>query len=171
MMNKYEKLELAVLEHNRLVNKIWNLLVKEYSKELNLTEIDFILLDEKIKQHDVSKLGGCEIEGFADMYESGFDGLFTEQMLKAYNKHIVNNTHHWEHWVLYRNGITTIEMPFLDVIEMLCDWTATILENPNQFKSVSSFYDSTKETILLKLETEKLVGGLLPLFDNVFNLV
>ena len=42
----------------------------------------------------------------------------------AWLHHLHGNSHHWQHWLLIQDTDEdlVLEMPFCDVIEMVCDW-------------------------------------------------
>lgn len=91
-------------------------------------------LDHRALVHDKSKLETPEQEIFAENYgqlekvEYGtpeYNALL-EKVKPAIAHHYANNRHHPEHWP---NGID--DMTLLDLIEMLCDWSAATARNKN----------------------------------------
>lgn len=91
-------------------------------------------LDHRAQVHDKSKLETPEQEIFAENYgqlervEYGtpeYNALL-EKVKPAITHHYANNRHHPQHWP---NGID--DMTLLDLIEMLCDWSAATARNKN----------------------------------------
>lgn len=85
--------------------------------------------------HDRSKLQSPELEMFeiytdklaAFNYGSAEYEQCRQEMLKMALKHHYENNRH--HPAFFKEGV--IEMNLIDLIEMLCDWKASSLRNPN----------------------------------------
>ncbi len=78
----------------------------------------------------------------------------------AWNHHAKKNTHHWQYYCNPKDkdvgGITVLEMPKKDVLEMICDWHGAGLAqhsttNPRQW------YEIHKHQLILHHNTEKLL--------------
>lgn len=92
-------------------------------------------LQDRARVHDASKLVSPEKEVF-DVFRSKLDSLDIQsaeykralvEMGEGLKHHYRVNSHHPEH---YENGINGMNL--LDVIEMVCDWTAAAQRNdPN----------------------------------------
>lgn len=84
--------------------------------------------------HDKSKLDSPEKEFFDNLtkelgdieYGSEEYNQSLQELRPALEHHYAQNSHHPEH---YSNGIRGMNL--IDLIEMLCDWKASILRNRN----------------------------------------
>src|SRR5690349_18802217 len=84
-------------------------------------------LQQRAMDHDQSKLVAPEVEVFDEFTSKLRDCTYGSEEYKGYlaamkpalDHHYAANSHHPEH---YSNGIKG--MSLLDLIEMLCDWTA-----------------------------------------------
>lgn len=86
-----------------------------------------VVLIERAKKHDLSKLESPEAETFAAAkplagltYGSPEWESQKKDVQKALDHHYANNRHHPEHYV---NGVD--DMTLFDVLEMLLDWKAS----------------------------------------------
>ena len=86
-------------------------------------------MSDIIRAHDISKY---TIEEY-DAYDAYFYGKkHTKKVLEDFDKawlhHIHHNKHHWQHWILVeddaKDGMKILDMPYVHVIEMICDWWA-----------------------------------------------
>ncbi len=81
-----------------------------------------------VEAHDASKNEPDEYEA----YDAYFYGRKTRETVERFNEawltHIHRNPHHWQHWVLINDdpeeGTVVLEMPYPDILEMICDWWA-----------------------------------------------
>ncbi len=83
-----------------------------------------------IEEHDGSKFSEEEFEPYAQYFYGTKDNDF--EFNKAWEHHYTNNEHHPEYW----NGD---DMPYIYILEMLCDWGSFSIENKN-FKELSDYY-------------------------------
>lgn len=130
-------------------------------------------LDEIIAKHDSSKRTKlpdanqyydlkCEYDAYADY----FYGEQTEEVKQAFDKawlaHIHANPHHWQHWMLQNDedGLKLLDMPYVFIIEMICDWWAFSWKQENLYE-VFSWYEKNKDGILLSDKTRKTVDSIL----------
>lgn len=94
-----------------------------------------INLSERAQNHDSSKYDVAEAHTYAKvvpMFKGKVYGTPEHKAVgdllgDAWNHHEMNNDHHPGY---YYNGMT--DMNLLSIIEMLCDWKAASLRNPNQ---------------------------------------
>lgn len=92
------------------------------------------LIHNRGMTHDLSKLDNPELEGFAEfgpkLKEMEYNSEEYKQSLKDMkpflDHHYENNRHHPEH---HPNGIS--DMNLIDLVEMICDWTASVKRSPN----------------------------------------
>lgn len=77
--------------------------------------------------HDASKTDPEEYDAY-DAYFYGNNRSYSvvQNFKKAWLRHIHNNPHHWQHWILInddpKEGMVVIDMPYIYVVEMICDW-------------------------------------------------
>ena len=89
-----------------------------------LPDVNFIRVEENIKNHDISK----NLEDEYKAYDDYFYGERTPEVKRAFNyawlKHIHRNPHHWQHWILPEDEgkIVALDMPDDCILEMICDW-------------------------------------------------
>jgi hypothetical protein len=110
--------------------------VKQYADWLkeNLPElfdnIDLELFNEMIREHDDSKFEEPEFEAYAQhFYGDKKDSLEFEE---AWKHHWTHNEHHPEFWL-------GEDMPYIYILEMLCDWGSFSIAS-GDFKELSDFY-------------------------------
>ncbi len=105
----------------------------EWLKE-NLPElfdnIDIDLFDEMIAEHDDSKFSEEEFEPYAQKWFG--DGKKTLEYEEAWKHHWTNNEHHPEFWL-------GEDMPYIYILEMICDWGSFSIKSGN-FRELSDFY-------------------------------
>lgn len=108
--------------------------------------------------HDLSKFLPSEWVPYTnyfygDMFERD-EGSFNN----AWRLHIKRNKHHWQHYCLIKDSgdIITLEMPYDDMMEMLCDWTGAGISK-NGYNDIVKFWNNNKLNILLHPKTRRLV--------------
>jgi ubiquinone/menaquinone biosynthesis C-methylase UbiE len=112
--------EKAVRKHVRLVRKNGKILIHE--------------LQERLVIHDASKLEEPEASVYAEnfpafgktVYDSPEYHALLEKVKPALDSHYSQNRHHPEH---FPNGINDFDL--VDLIEMICDWSASVKKNKN----------------------------------------
>ena len=94
--------------------------------------IDLDLFNEMIQEHDDSKFSEEEFEPYAQKwFDNGEETLEYEE---AWKHHWTNNEHHPEFWL-------GEDMPYIYILEMLCDWGSFSIKSGNM-KELSDFYYS-----------------------------
>ena len=115
--------------------------------------------------HDASKYDVDEY----DAYDKYFYGPSkTEEVKKNFNlawlRHIHNNPHHWQYWVLINDdpgeGMVILDMPHNYIIEMICDWWAFSWAKGNLYE-IFNWYDDHKTYMKLSDKTRKTVEDIL----------
>ena len=115
--------------------------------------------------HDQSKSEPDEYAAY-DAYFYGGNRSFAvvQEYQKAWLLHIHRNPHHWQHWVLInddpKEGEIIIEMPYIYIIEMICDWWAFSWAKGN-LQEIFKWYDEHKNYMKLHPNTRKRVEGIL----------
>lgn len=116
--------------------------VKQFADwlEENLPEVfDNIDLDdfhEIIEEHDESKFGEEEFEAYAKKWH--LDGIKTPEYEEAWKHHWMNNEHHPEHWL-------GEDMPYIYILEMLCDWGSFSIEKKDFMELIDYYYDKARD--------------------------
>ena len=153
-------------EHKLNVQKAWVSMknnsecIEFISKNLSNMTIDIAidLIDELIKNHDNSKYGKDEF----DAYRKEFYPISPEEkesnkndFERAWKHHYTNNLHHWNWWCESGN---MNNMPFVHVIEMICDWEAMGYKFGNNSKE---WYNNNKHKIHLGDKQKIFAEGLM----------
>lgn len=115
--------------------------------------------------HDVSKTNPEEYDAY-DTYFYGENRSYAvvEAFNYAWLKHIHDNPHHWQYWVLQNDdpelGEHILEMPYNYIIEMVCDWWAFSWSKGN-LTEIKNWYDEHKEYIKLGKHTREYVESII----------
>ena len=76
----------------------------------------------------------------------------------AWLRHIHNNPHHWQYWILHNDdpgeGKVILEMPYNYIIEMVCDWWAFSWAK-GDLTEIFNWYDQHKNYMELGEKTRK----------------
>lgn len=115
--------------------------------------------------HDQSKYDSDEYNAY-DAYFYG--GNRSYQVLQDFNyawlRHIHQNPHHWQHWVLINDdpneGEKILDMPYNYIIECICDWWAFSHAKGNLYE-IFGWYDEHKDYMKLSDKTRKTVEDIL----------
>jgi hypothetical protein len=72
------------------------------------------------------------------------------------------NPHHWQHWMLQNDedGLRLLDMPYMFIIEMICDWWAFSWKAENLYE-IFNWYEKNKKGILLSDNTRENVEYIL----------
>lgn len=117
--------------------------------------------------HDASK---SELDEY-DPYDRYFYGgnrsyKVVQEFRHAWLKHIHRNPHHWQHWVLINDepgeGEIILDMPFVYILEMICDWWAFSWNSGDLFE-IFKWYDQRKAYMKLSDNTRATVEHILGL--------
>ena len=111
--------------------------------------------------HDSSKYDPEEYDAYdAYFYGDNKSHKVVQDFNYAWLRHIHNNPHHWQHWILHhddpKEGVTILEMPKQYVFEMIADWWSFSWKNENPYE-IFDWYDKNKDYILLNAKTKTLV--------------
>lgn len=120
---------------------------------------------KNIDEHDKTKYNKDEYDAY-DKYFYGGNKSFevVVNFNKAWLLHIHRNAHHWQHWVLINDepneGEILIEMPYNNIIEMICDWWAFSWQKKD-LSEIFSWYDEHSAYIKLAPKTRQTVEDIL----------
>ena len=117
-----------------------------------------------VETHDASKNEPDEYEA----YDAYFYGRKTRETVERFNEawltHIHRNPHHWQHWVLINDDpeeeTVVLEMPYPDILEMICDWWAFSWVKGDR-KEIFQWYDARSQYIRLAPKTRIIVEDIL----------
>jgi hypothetical protein len=145
-------------EHKANVSKFADWL-EENLPEL-FDDIDLEAFHEIIEEHDDSKFSEEEFEPYAQKWFG--DGEKTLEYEEAWKHHWMNNEHHPEFWL-------GEDMPYIYILEMLCDWGSFSIKSGNM-KELSDFYynearDDEEKNI--SDNTKKIIEEILEKIDSV----
>lgn len=116
-------------------------------------------------EHDLSKSNLDEYEAY-DAYFYGGNRSYhvVEEFRHAWLKHICNNPHHWQHWVLINDepneGEIALDMPYNYILEMICDWWA-FSWNSGDLTEMFNWYEVHKDYMKLSPRTRENVEYIL----------
>lgn len=119
------------------------------------------------EQHDQSKYDKEEY----DPYDAYFYGPVKIPEVKsafdyAWLRHIHNNPHHWQYWVLLEDDPETgsfgkvLDMPLEYIYEMIADWWS-FSWRANNLMEIFNWYESHQNTIRLSMKTRMIVNELM----------
>ena len=117
-----------ILAHQARVEKFADWLL-EHCPEV-LDEVDPDVFWDLIKAHDESKFSEEEFEPYAQKWFG--DGIKTPEYEEAWKHHWMNNEHHPEYWL-------GEDMPYIYILEMLCDWGSFSIDK-GDLRELSDFY-------------------------------
>ena len=92
--------------------------------------------DDLIAEHDESKFSEEEFEPYAEYFYGSGDNDF--EFEQAWKHHWQNNEHHPEYWL-------GEDMPYIYILEMLCDWGSFGIEKGDITELVDYYYSKAKD--------------------------
>lgn len=115
--------------------------------------------------HDFSKDDPEEYEAYdAYFYRRNRSFDVVQEFNYAWLKHIHNNPHHWQHWVLInddpKEGEIIMDMPYNYIIEMICDWWTFSWAN-GDLTGIFTWYEEHKDYMKLSPATRETVEDIL----------
>lgn len=163
LINKTRQYLDYIDEHYTNVQKAWRIIQDKGAGRcwpFLYDDSKFFILDQMIKQHDVSKLSQEEFVPYRRMFfpvsekekeeaQAGFD--------KAWEHHNLNNAHHWENW-------TTNDICYqdLELVHNICDWMAMGMKFND---TARDYYEKNREKITIPDWAEKLMYEI---FDCIY---
>ena len=115
--------------------------------------------------HDASKTDPEEYDAYdAYFYGNNRSYAVVQNFKNAWLRHIHNNPHHWQHWILIndepKEGMVVIDMPYIYVVEMICDWWAFSWKN-GDLNEIFDWYEDRKDYMKLSANTRRSVEYIL----------
>lgn len=120
--------------------------------------------------HDASKTDPEEYDAY-DAYFYGNNRSYSvvQNFKKAWLRHIHNNPHHWQHWILIndepKEGMVVIDIPYIYVVEMICDWWA-FSWTKGDLNEIFRWYEDRKDYMKLSANTRISVEYILGKIKN-----
>jgi hypothetical protein len=155
-----EENEKYILAHKKRVKKFAEWL-KENLPEL-FNNIDIELFGEMIEEHDDSKFSEEEFEPYAQKWFNNSGK--TSEYEAAWLHHWTHNEHHPEFWL-------GEDMPYIYILEMICDWGSFSIKSGN-INELSDFYYSkakNDEEKNLSDNTKTIIEEILSKIDSVLD--
>ena len=121
-------------EHKERVSEFADWL-KENLPEL-FEHIDIEIFDEIITEHDDSKFSEEEFEPYAQKWFG--DGKKTFEYEEAWKHHWTHNEHHPEFWL-------GEDMPYIYILEMICDWGSFSIASGDFNELIDFYYSKAKD--------------------------
>lgn len=123
--------------------------------------------------HDQSKYEPDEYYAYdAYFYGSDKSQKVKDDFKRAWLLHIHRNPHHWQHWVLNNDepdeGETLLEMPYEQILAMICDWWSFSWANSDPYE-IFRWYDDHKHYIKLNENTRATVEDILEKIKEKLN--
>ena len=120
--------------------------------------------------HDVSKYNQNEYEAYDAYFYGGNKSYEVVNAFKyAWLKHIHENEHHWQHWILINDdpqeGTIALDMPDIYIIEMVCDWMSFSIAK-GDMNELFAWYNAHKDHMILSDYTRMKVEGILEAIKN-----
>ena len=115
--------------------------------------------------HDASKTDPEEYDAY-DAYFYGNNRSYSvvQNFKKAWLRHIHNNPHHWQHWILInderKEGMVVIDMPYIYIVEMICDWWS-FSWTKGDLNEIFGWYEDRKDYMKLSANTRRSVEYIL----------
>ena len=155
-----EKYRTQVEEHKERVKQVADWL-KEKLPEL-FDEVDIDVFDDLIKEHDASKFSEEEFEPHAQKWFNNSGK--TPEYEAAWTHHWMHNEHHPEFWL-------GEDMPYIYILEMICDWGSFSIKSGN-FRELSDFYykkAKDDEEKMLSDGTKEIIEEILTKIDSILD--
>lgn len=114
--------------------------------------------------HDASKSDPEEYGAYDAYFYGNRSYEVVRNFERAWLRHIHNNPHHWQHWILNNDdpgeGMVILDMDYTYIIEMICDWWAFSWKDGN-LREIFSWYNERKDYMKLSEKTRKTVNDIL----------
>lgn len=132
-----EKYKQYVLAHKERVKKFSIWLQRNLPEIFN--DIDINVFNELINEHDDSKFSEAEFEPYANFWYNDSDHYdYDPEYEAAWEHHWMNNEHHPEYWLGQ-------DMPYIYILEMLCDWGSFGIANGNILELVDYYHSEARD--------------------------
>lgn len=135
----------------------------------NLNKAVQDLLERSIN-HDNSKLENEEFLAYASVFHEFTKHKFgtkgyqkaKEKIAGAIKHHVTNNRHHPEY---FKEGVN--DMNLIDLVEMISDWQAATLNNPDNPGDILKSIENLSETYKISPQLKKILRNTVRDFDMI----
>ncbi len=132
-----EKYKQYIIDHKKRVKQFADWMKKNLPEIFNEAGLDDF--DELIREHDESKFSEEEFEPYARFWYNDSDHYdYDPEYEAAWEHHWKHNPHHPEYWL-------GDDMPFVYIIEMLCDWGSFGIAEGNILELVDYYYNEARD--------------------------
>ena len=110
---------------------------------------------EEVQSHDKSKYSYAEYDAYDYHFYGGGSNEITDIAFDyAWLHHQKKNPHHWQYWVLLKDGgeIVPLDMPLVYILEMIADWWSFSWKNGNLME-IFGWYNEHRDKMRLSLST------------------
>ena len=129
-----EEYKQYIINHKRRVKQFADWMKENLPELFNEPGVEDF--DELIAEHDQSNFSEEEFEAYAQHFYGSKDNDF--EFDKAWEHHWMNNEHHPEYW----GGN---DMPYIYILEMLCDWGSFGIAKGDITELVDYYYSKAKD--------------------------
>lgn len=154
--------------HRSFVKEAFYLLLEKLPHLFDPSRVNPKVVEVRINNHDLSKYKSTEFPYYAQHY-FGTPTLESEQnYAKALIHHYHENPHHWQHWVyLHKGKVCTVDMDYVSILEMICDFMSFGLAANNPLEIVE-YYNKEKGNICLSPKTRATVETIINQIESAF---
>lgn len=152
-------------QHIGGVQRVWNEILSTVVAECYPEE--WSACEEAIRNHDASKYEEAEFEPYCNYFYPTEDCPKDEVAFdRAWLHHQKVNPHHWQYWVLIRDGgeLVPMDMPIPEIVNMCCDWHSFSAKNPKS--TAAAWYDKNQDKMMLSENTTEVVTFLLQYLED-----
>lgn len=129
-----EEYKKYIEEHKERVSQFADWL-KEKLPEI-FENVDLDAFKEVIQEHDDSKYSEEEFDAYAQHFYGDKNNDF--EFEEAWKHHWTHNEHHPEYWL---GG----DMPYIYILEMLCDWGSFSIAKKDFKELINYYYDEARD--------------------------
>jgi hypothetical protein len=154
-----------IYEHKKRVKQFADWMKENLPEIFNEPGLDDF--DELISEHDDSKFSEEEFEPYAQKFygKQDINGKPLEYIPgwdEAWEHHWMNNEHHPEFWL-------GKDMPYIYILEMLCDWGSFSIAKGNLIELIDYYYSEARddEEKNLSDNTKIIIEEILSKIENV----
>jgi hypothetical protein len=155
-----EEYKKYIEEHKERVSRFADWLKENLPEVFDGVDLD--AFDDIIKEHDESKYSEEEFEPYAQHFYGDKKNDF--EFGEAWKHHWMNNEHHPEFWL-------GEDMPYIYILEMICDWGSFGIASGNLGELIDFYYTKAKddEEKNLSDNTKIIIEEILSKIDSILS--
>ena len=149
-----------ILEHKDKVKEYADWLVESLPELFETIDLDVFY--DLIDEHDDSKFSEEEFEPYAQHFFGNAKDSF--EFNKAWKHHWTHNEHHPEFWL-------GEDMPYIYILEMICDWGSFGIKKGNLRELSDFYYNKAKDDEEKNLSdaTKKIIEKILDKINSILD--